>query len=206
MKIGRRGSMSASFTARGVQGHSAYPHRAKNAASAMITLLGRLSARELDRGNAHFDASTLAVTTIDTGNPAGNVIPANCHGHVNIRFNSEHSGVSLGEWMQAEAAKVEAETGVVIEVKITISGEAFVTPPGPLSDLVGRVVQAETNRTPELSTSGGTSDARFITHHCPVVEFGLVGPSMHKVDEHVEVAHIHQLKTIYSRLLKEWFA
>ena len=206
MKIGRRGSMTARFSARGVQGHSAYPHRARNPVSAMARLMDRLASHELDTGTAHFDASTLAVTTIDTGNPANNVIPAACKGTVNIRYNDLHTGASLSDWLQGEAAKVQAETGVEFSVEFYLAGDSFVTPPGLLSDLVGRAVQAETNRVPELSTSGGTSDARFIQHHCPVVEFGLVGKTMHQVDENVEVAHIHQLKSIYSRILRDYFA
>jgi succinyl-diaminopimelate desuccinylase len=206
MKIGRRGSMTAWITARGVQGHSAYPHRARNPLSAIVRLLDRLAGHELDRGTDHFDASTLAITTIDTGNPANNVIPAACKATVNIRFNDTHTGASLSDWLRAEAAKVQAETGVTLTMDIAISGESFLTPPGMLSDLVARAVQAETNRVPELSTSGGTSDARFIKDHCPVVEFGLVGQTMHKVDENVEVAHIHQLKAIYGRILRDYFA
>ena len=206
MKIGRRGSMTAWFTVTGVQGHSAYPHRAKNPLPAMARLMDRLASHELDRGTDHFDASTLAVVTIDTGNPATNVIPAQCRSTINIRFNDTHSGASLSDWLRAEAAAVGAEFGVEIEVKIKISGEAFLTPPGPLSDLVGAAVAAETGVTPELSTTGGTSDARFVKDHCPVVEFGLVGQTMHQVDERVEVAQIHQLKAIYARILSDYFA
>jgi succinyl-diaminopimelate desuccinylase len=206
MKIGRRGSMTAYVTARGVQGHSAYPHRAKNPLTAMVRLLDRLAGHELDRGTDHFDASTLAITTVDTGNPANNVIPAACKATVNIRFNDRHSGATLSDWLRAEAAKVERESGVTLTMDIAISGESFLTPPGLLSDLVARAVRLETNRVPELSTSGGTSDARFIKDHCPVVEFGLVGQTMHKVDENVEVAHIHQLKAIYGRILRDYFA
>jgi succinyl-diaminopimelate desuccinylase len=206
MKIGRRGSMTAYITARGVQGHSAYPHRAKNPVTAMVRLMDRLAAHELDRGTDHFDASTLAITTIDTGNPANNVIPAVCRGTVNIRFNDLHSGPSLSDWLHAEAAKVQAETGVEIAARITVSGESFLTPPGEFSTLVARSVAAETGVTPAYSTSGGTSDARFVKDHCPVVEFGLVGKTMHQVDERVEVAQIHQLKAIYSRILRDYFA
>lgn len=206
MKIGRRGSMSAWFTVTGVQGHSAYPHRAKNPLPAMARLMDRLASRELDRGTDHFDASTLAVVTIDTGNPASNVIPAQCRGTVNIRFNDLHSGASLSAWLNEEAARAAEEFGVKIDVEIKISGEAFLTEPGPLSDLVAAAVKAETGVTPELSTSGGTSDARFIKAHCPVVEFGLVGKTMHQVDESVPVDQIRQLKAIYSRILKDYFA
>lgn len=206
MKIGRRGSMTCWFTATGVQGHSAYPHRAKNPMSALVQLLGRLEKEPLDQGTDHFDASTLAITTIDCGNPANNVIPAKGSATVNIRFNDLHSGASLVDWLKDHAQAVERETGVHIGCRFQISGESFLTPPGLLSDLVARAVKAETGRQPDLSTSGGTSDARFVKNHCPVVEFGLVGKTMHQVDERVEIAHIHQLKAIYSRILRDYFA
>ncbi|WP_299349289.1 succinyl-diaminopimelate desuccinylase [uncultured Shimia sp.] len=206
MKIGRRGSLTAYFTFTGVQGHSAYPHRAKNPLPAMARLMDLLSSHELDTGTEHFDASTLAVVTMDTGNPATNVIPSECRATVNIRFNDAHSGASLTDWMQSMADKVAAEFGVGIEQTVKISGESFITPPGALSDLVAAAVEAETGRVPELSTSGGTSDARFMQHHCPVVEFGLVGKTMHKVDENVPVEQIHQLKAIYSRILCDYFS
>jgi succinyl-diaminopimelate desuccinylase len=206
MKIGRRGSLTAHILAQGVQGHSAYPQQARNPVTALVRLMDRLTSRELDRGTAHFDASTLAITTIDTGNPATNVIPAQSRGTVNIRFNDAHSGASLGDWLRAEAAAVEAETGVRLTLTQSVSGESFLTPPGPLSDLVARAVQAETGIRPALSTSGGTSDARFVRDHCPVVEFGLVGKTMHQVDERVEVAQIVALKAIYARILRDYFA
>jgi succinyl-diaminopimelate desuccinylase len=206
MKIGRRGSMTARITAQGVQGHSAYPHRAKNPLTALVRLLDRLASHEIDRGTDHFDASTLAITTVDTGNPASNVIPAQARATVNIRFNDRHTGASLSDWLRAQAAEVEAETGVRIGLDVSVSGEAFLTPPGPLSDLVGRAVQAETGRAPAVSTSGGTSDARFVKDHCPVVEFGLVGRTMHQVDERVEVAQIGALKAVYARVLRDYFA
>ena len=205
MKIGRRGSMSAWFTVTGVQGHAAYPHRARNPLPALARLMDRLASHELDQGTDHFDASTLAVVTMDTGNPATNVIPARCSGAVNIRFNDQHSGKSLSSWLQRQASEIEQEFGVEVDVQIKISGESFLTPPGPLSDLVAASVEAVTGVTPVLSTSGGTSDARFIKDHCPVVEFGLVGQSMHKVDEHVAVAHVEQLKDVYSRILHGYF-
>ena len=206
IKIGRRGSMNGVFTVTGVQGHSAYPHRANNPLPAMVRLLDQLSTAALDKGTANFDPSTLAVVTIDTGNPATNVIPAQCRAVVNIRFNDAHSGASLTNWLQDHADKVAKAFDVRIDLKASISGESFITPPGELSDLVARAVQVETNRTPELSTSGGTSDARFVQHHCPVVEFGLVGKTMHQVDERVEIAQIHQLKSIYLRILRDYFA
>ncbi len=206
IKIGRRGSMTAWFTVTGEQGHSAYPHRARNPLPAMARLMDRLASHELDQGTAHFDASTLAIVTIDTGNPATNVIPAACSAAVNIRFNDSHSGASLSEWLQGEADAVAAEFSVEIALKIKISGESFVTPPGPLSDLVAKAVRDETGVMPILSTSGGTSDARFVKDHCPVVEFGLVGRTMHQVDERVDVAQIHQLKGLYRRILTDYFA
>ncbi|MDP4893259.1 succinyl-diaminopimelate desuccinylase [Cypionkella sp.] len=206
MKIGRRGSMTCYFTAEGVQGHSAYPHRAKNPMSALVKLMARLEQAPLDAGTAHFDASTLAITTIDCGNLATNVIPAKGRATVNIRFNDAHSGASLTQWLRDHAAAVQAETGVLIEMRVKISGESFLTPPGAFSDLVARAVQAETGVVPSYSTSGGTSDARFVKDHCPVVEFGLVGKTMHQVDERVEVAQIHALKAIYTRVLRDYFA
>jgi succinyl-diaminopimelate desuccinylase len=205
MKIGRRGSMTAYFTITGVQGHSAYPHRANNPLNATVRLMDRLATHELDQGTDHFDASTLAVVTIDTGNPATNVIPASCKATLNIRFNDLHSGASLSTWLEAENARIHDEFGVDVGMSVKISGESFITPPGPLSDMVAQAVEAETGVKPVLSTSGGTSDARFVKNHCPVVEFGLVGQSMHKVDEHVSVAHIHQLKSIYGRILRDYF-
>ena len=206
MKIGRRGSMSAHFTINGVQGHSAYPHRANNPLTAMVRLMDRLASHELDQGTEHFDQSTLAITTIDTGNPAGNVIPAQCSANVNIRFNDAHTGADLTAWLQSEADKVIAETGVSITMKVKISGESFITPPGELSTLIANAVQAELGVTPEMSTTGGTSDARFVKDLCPVTEFGLVGKTMHSVDERVEVAQITQLKSIYTRILRDYFA
>ena len=206
MKIGRRGSMNTRFTANGVQGHSAYPHRAKNPVPALARLIDRLDCHILDEGTKHFDPSTLAVVTFDTGNPATNVIPATCSAGVNIRFNDLHSSASLITWLEAEADKVSKETGIAITMTTKVSGESFLTLPGALSDLVADAVEAETGRRPELSTSGGTSDARFVKNHCPVVEFGLVGRTMHQVDERVSVEQIGQLASIYRRILADYFA
>ncbi len=206
IKIGRRGSMTGFFTAKGVQGHSAYPDRAKNPVTVIARLIDRLSSHNLDEGTDHFDASTLAATTIDTGNPANNVIPAECRATVNIRFNDAHSSESLTSWMRRIADEIAAETDVRIEMKTQVSGESFLTPPGKLSELVSQAVHAETGVTPVLSTSGGTSDARFVKNHCPVVEFGLVGKTMHQVDERVSVDQIHRLKAIYTRILRDYFA
>ncbi len=205
MKIGRRGSMTAYITATGVQGHSAYPHRAKNPLPVMIDLLGRLNDRELDQGTEHFDPSTLAITTIDTGNPANNVIPAETKATLNIRFNDAHTSDKLREWIVSECATSESGTGVNLEVEFKVSGESFLTQPGAFSDLVSQAVEAETGKAPELSTSGGTSDARFIKNHCPVVEFGLVGKTMHKANENVPIEQIHQLKAIYARIITNYF-
>ena len=205
MKIGRRGSLTAWFTVTGVQGHSAYPHRANNPIPALARLVDRMSSHELDSGTDHFDPSTLAFVTVDTGNPATNVIPAQTRAAVNIRYNDLHTGESLTAWMQGEADKIADEFGVKVDMRVKISGESFVTPPGELSDLVSKSVQAVTGKTPELSTSGGTSDARFVKNHCPVVEFGLVGKTMHQVDERVAVDQIGQLKSIYTRILNDYF-
>lgn len=206
IKIGRRGSMIGYFTARGVQGHSAYPQNAKNPVTALVRLMDRLASFVLDEGTEHFDATTLAITTFDTGNVATNVIPAHCKATVNIRFNDAHTSEKLIAWLTSEMDKVAAETGVNLGLKTKVSGESFLTPPGALSDLVANSVEQVTGRRPELSTSGGTSDARFVKNHCPVVEFGLVGKTMHQVDERVEVAQIVQLKEIYSRILRDYFA
>jgi succinyl-diaminopimelate desuccinylase len=206
MKIGRRGSLTAFFTVMGTQGHSAYPHRANNPLPAMARLMDVLASHTLDEGSDHFDASTLAVVTIDTGNPATNVIPAQTKATVNIRFNDHHSGASVSEWLTSEAIKIAQTFGVQIDARIKISGESFITPPGDLSAIIAKAVKAETGRTPEMSTTGGTSDARFVKNLCPVVEFGLVGKTMHQVDECVPVEQITQLKAIYSRILGDYFA
>lgn len=205
MKIGRRGSVTCWLTVRGVQGHAAYPHRANNPIPAMARLVDRLSSHELDDGTDHFDPSTLAVVTIDTGNPATNVIPATCQATVNVRFNDAHSSQTIIDWIEEEAGWIAEEFEVDVDIKVKVSGESFLTPPGDLSDLVAAAVQAETGVTPVLSTSGGTSDARFVKDHCPVVEFGLVGKTMHQVDERVAVDQINQLKAIYSRILRDYF-
>ncbi len=206
MKIGRRGSMTGFFTVTGTQGHSAYPHRALNPVPVIARLADRLASHVLDTGTEHFDASTLAVTTIDVGNPANNVIPAQAKMTCNIRFNDAHSSSELTAWMQDHIDALAKETGAQIEMSVKVSGESFITPPGRLSELVAKAVEAETGVTPELSTTGGTSDARFVKNHCPVVEFGLVGKTMHQVDERVEVAQIEKLKAIYTRILSDYFA
>ncbi|TPE48844.1 succinyl-diaminopimelate desuccinylase [Amaricoccus solimangrovi] len=206
MKIGRRGSMTAFLTAYGTQGHSAYPDRARNPLPALVHLLDRLARHRLDAGTRHFDPSTLAITSVDTGNRATNVIPGEARAVVNLRFNDAHSSGSLSAWIEEEADRIAKQFGVGIAARFQISGESFLTPPGPFSDLVARAVEAETGRRPEASTSGGTSDARFIKDICPVVEFGLVGQTMHKVDERVAVAHVRTLAAVYRRILDDYFS
>jgi len=165
-----------------------------------------MTEKPLDDGTAHFEPSTLQVTTIDCGNPANNVIPAKATTTVNIRFNDAHSSASIEAWAQDLIAGVTEATGVTFDLRTEVSGESFVTPPGAFVALVARAVEAETGVKPELSTSGGTSDARFIKDHCPVLEFGLVGKTMHQVDERIEVEQIHQLKAIYGQILRDYFA
>lgn len=206
IKIGRRGSMTAYFEVIGKQGHSAYLHKALNPMPAVALLAHRLSCHVLDEGTDHFDASTLSVTTIDTGNAASNVIPARTQMTVNLRFNDLHIGAALHDWLQSQADTVAAQMGVQITLRSQISGEAFLTPPGPLSTLVSHAIRQETNASPVLSTTGGTSDARFVKNHCAVVECGLVGHRMHEVDERVWIADIHDLKRIYGRMLQSYFA
>ena len=206
IKIGRRGSMTAYFTANGVQGHAAYPDRACNPIPALARLVDRLSQHQLDTGTEHFDPSTIAVTGFDVGNEATNVIPAQARAMANIRFNDAHQSADLTTWLRAECDKIESEFDVKIAMDVKVSGESFITEPDAFTTLVTDAVEAETGRVPVLSTSGGTSDARFIKSHCPVVEVGLVGKTMHQVDEQVPVAQITQLKAIYQRILAAYFA
>lgn len=205
MKIGRRGSMTAKVTATGIQGHSAYPDRAKNPILAMVKLLDILASHQLDTGTEHFDPSTLAITSVDTGNKASNVIPASTTATINIRFNDSHSGSSLVSWLEEEIDKVSAEQGIQFKTDFKITGESFITPPGELSELISEAVKKELGVQPKLSTTGGTSDARFIKNICPVTEFGLVGKTMHAIDERVEINQINQLKEIYTRILEAYF-
>jgi succinyl-diaminopimelate desuccinylase len=205
IKIGRRGSMSAYVTVEGVQGHVAYPHRAANPIPVLIRLLATLQDRRLDQGYPEFQPSNLEVTTIDVGNPATNVIPKTAKARLNIRFNPSHSGADLGAWIEAEAAKAGEGFGGKVTARIEISGEAFLTEPGPFVAVVAEAVEAVAGRKPELSTTGGTSDARFIRALCPVVELGLVGATMHAVDERTPVAVIRQLTDVYRRLIMRYF-
>ncbi len=200
-KIGRRGSVNATLVAKGVQGHVAYPHLADNPVHRLIRLLDDLTSKPLDSGNAHFQPSSLQVTTIDVGNPTENLIPAEASARLNIRFNDMHTSRSLLDWI---AARAEALGGKV-DVKSRVSGESFITHPGALSDLVGDAVEKVSGRRPALSTTGGTSDARFIARHCKTIEFGLVGRTMHKTDERVAVADLVALAEIYGHMLDGFF-
>lgn len=206
IKIGRRGSVTIQIEAHGLQGHAAYPHRARNPLHALTRLLNDLVTTPLDQGTEHFDPSGLQVTTIDCGNPASNVIPEKARATLNIRFNDLHSGESLTRVIRDRAAAISAETKVDFAIRADISGESFLTKPGPFVDLVADVVRAETGLDPVLSTTGGTSDARFVKDHCPVLEFGLVGHFMHQVDERVPAEQVRHLARIYRRILERYFA
>jgi succinyl-diaminopimelate desuccinylase len=206
LKIGRRGSVNFSILARGVQGHVGYPRAAKNPIPALATLVTRLSAYKLDDGTEHFEPSTLSFTSIDVGNPANNVIPAEARALCNIRFNDRHTAESLTQWARKEAAHVARDTGCEMEIASSVSGVAFLTKPGQFTELVSAAVKRTTNAAPAFSTSGGTSDARFIKNICPVVELGLAGATMHKSDECVPVADIHRLVDIYDGVLGDYFA
>lgn len=206
IKIGRRGSMTVTIEAQGQQGHAAYPHRAKNPLHALTRLLHELIAEPLDQGTEHFDPSGLQITTIDCGNPASNVIPQTARAVVNIRFNDAHSSASLDRMIRDKAEAIAADTGVRFTLQTEVSGESFLTRPGAFVDLVASIVREETGLDPVLSTSGGTSDARFVKDHCPVLEFGLVGHFMHQVDERVPAEQVRQLTQIYRRILERYFA
>lgn len=206
VKIGRRGSFHAWVTVEGVQGHAAYPHRAANPVPVLIDALHRMTTATLDEGSPGFQPSNLQVTELEVGNPAANVIPPRARGRLNIRFNPSWTGETLTRWM--EEICVEAGRGFAgtVSVEARTSGEAFVTPPGALSAGVAEAVREATGREPELSTSGGTSDARFIRALCPVVEFGLVGATMHKVDEQVPVADLETLTRAYEGIIHRFAA
>lgn len=202
MKIGRRGSMTGHLTVKGTQGHVAYPQRADNPLPRLVRMLAALTAAPLDSGNAHFEPSSLQVTTIDVGNPATNVIPAEGRATFNIRFNDLHTAESLKTWVARKLAAVDG----MFELRWEVSGEAFLTKPGPWVRTVAGAVEAVTRVRPELSTSGGTSDARFIQAYCPVVEFGGVGASMHKADENQATDDIRRLAAVYREVILRHFA
>jgi succinyl-diaminopimelate desuccinylase len=201
IKIGRRGSMTGRLAVEGVQGHVAYPHLADNAAHRLVAMLGALTATPLDDGTAHFQPSSLQVTTIDIGNPATNVVPGLARAVFNIRFNDRWTSDRLKAWVGEKLAAIGGKYALSWEV----SGESFLVPPGPVSEKLTAAIGAVTGRTPELSTTGGTSDARFIQAYCPVAEFGLVGQTMHKADERVAVADIVELAAIYQAFLDRFF-
>jgi len=201
IKNGRRGSLSGHLTVTGRQGHVAYPHLADNPVTRLLAMLAPVNGCELDGGTPHFGPSTAHVTTIDVGNPATNVIPARAEAKFNIRFNTEHSASGLIGWLEEHFARIGGDW----QVSWKANADPFVTAPGLLTDLISESCEAVTGRRPELSTSGGTSDARFITRICPVAEFGLVGQTMHQVDEHVAVADIDRLADIYEDMLRRFF-
>ncbi len=198
IKIGRRGSLNARIAIHGTQGHVAYPHRADNPVHRLIRALAALTAAPLDAGSAWFEPSSLQVVSIDVGNPATNVIPGTARAVLNIRFNDRHSGASLGAWLRAVLAQ---HAGERFELDVSVSGESFLTEPGDMVDTLRHAIAQVVGREPALDTGGGTSDARFIARFCPVAEFGLVGATMHKADECVPVAELHQLARIYAGVL-----
>ena len=201
IKNGRRGSLSCQLRVDGVQGHVAYPHLADNPITRLIAMLAPVNGTTLDGGNDYFDPSTANVTSIDTGNEAGNVIPASVSAKFNIRFNTEHNSDDLIGWLEEHFNRVGGEWNATWRA----SAQPFVTPVGSLTALMQTAIETVTGQKPVLSTSGGTSDARFITNICPVAEFGLVGQTMHQVDEHVDAADIDQLAKIYHEMLVRFF-
>ncbi len=206
VKIGRRGSLGAIITVDGVQGHVAYPDRAANPIPVLVRLLGQLQEHRLDTGYEAFQPSNLEITSVDVGNAASNVIPARATARLNIRFNPNHTGAALAAWLREEAAGAGDGFKGDVTVETRINGEAFLTPPGPFTKVMAAAVRDVTGRAPELSTTGGTSDARFIRALCPVVEFGLVGTTMHQANERAPIAEIHALSAIYERLIEGYFA
>ena len=206
IKVGRRGSQSGTLYVDGVQGHVAYPHRAANPVPDIAALIVALSSEPLDQGSAQFQASNLEFTSVDVGNTAGNVIPAQARAKFNIRFNDLHTQETLRALVEQRLAKA---AGNRIRARIAwepSNSNVFVTKPGQFTDLAVAAIEAVTGRTPELSTSGGTSDARFIAGYCPVIEFGLVGQTMHQVDERTPVSDLEQLTQIYRGVLERYFA
>jgi succinyl-diaminopimelate desuccinylase len=206
IKIGRRGSLNTWVTVHGKQGHVAYPDRAANPVPVLARLVARLADHRLDKGYEAFQPSNLELTTLDVGNTATNLIPAEARGRLNIRFNPNHTGESLMAWLNAEAGKAQAESGLRIELEHLHSGDAFLTQTGPFVTGVQDAVEAATGRRPEASTTGGTSDARFIRAMCPVLELGLVGQTMHQIDERAPVAEIEALAEVYRAVIGTYFA
>ena len=206
LKIGRRGSINFKVAVKGVQGHVGYPQKANNPIPVLAELVSQLAGYKLDKGNAHFDPSTLAFTTMDVGNSVSNVIPAGAYAAFNIRFNDAHTPDSLVGWVDDRAGRIAKESGCSITVTHSVSGVSFLTQPGKFTQLVSDTVARITGQAPVFSTSGGTSDARFIKDYCPVVELGLAGATMHKTDECVAVREIERLTDIYAALLADYFA
>ncbi len=214
IKIGRRGSVNTTVTIEGIQGHVAYPHRAANPVPHLVQLLERLITAKLDDGTPHFQPSNLELTGFDVGNAVTNVIPALAQARFNIRYNDIWSRDTITDWINenlnaahdALNNAIDGENKFSLTVDINHSGEAFLTPTGTLSELAVSAVEKTLGMTPKLSTSGGTSDARFIKDHARVIEFGLVGKTMHKVDEHVRVNDIQSLTKIYQEILSGYFS
>ena len=186
----------------GTQGHVAYPQRADNPVHRLIKVLAALTAAPVDAGTEWFEPSTLQITSIDVGNGATNVIPATARAALNIRFNDRHSGASLIAWVRATLAGYAER----FDLEASISGESFVTKPGPLVEILRTAINAATGIDPKLDTGGGTSDARFITNYCPVAEFGLVGATMHQTDERVPVTELRDLARIYRDIVAAFLA
>jgi len=205
MKIGRRGSLNGYITVEGVQGHTGYPHLADNAAHRLALMMAALVNWKIDDGSDHFEPSVLSITQALVDNAATNVIPAKATARFNIRFNDLHSGASLTKDLQNLLTDAAGE-GAKFKLDVIISGESFLTPPGLLSDLLSEACESVTGHKPDLSTTGGTSDSRFIRDYCPVVDFGLVGQTMHQVDERVAVSDIAALSEIYARVIDRYFA
>lgn len=205
IKVGRRGSQSGTLYVDGVQGHVAYPHRAANPVPDISRLIVAISDEPLDHGSAQFQASNLEFTSVDVGNKASNVIPGEARAKFNIRYNDNHTQASLRELVETRLAKA---CGNRIKARIVwepSNSNVFVTKPGPFTDLAVAAIEEVTGRKPELSTSGGTSDARFISSYCPVIEFGLVGQTMHQIDERVPVTDLEKLTKVYRGILQRYF-
>ncbi len=205
IKNGRRGSLNAKITVTGREGHVAYPHLASNPVPALLKLLTAVTARKLDDGSSGFQPSNLEVTSIDVGNAPHNVIPKTARAQFNIRFNTEHKGDDLKAWIMDEVAKVDADFDGEIDAMLRVTGEAFLTQPSGFTDVLQAGVKAVLGEPAKLSTAGGTSDARYITHYAPVAEFGLIGATMHKVNERVAVSDIEKLTEIYGEILTRYF-
>ena len=205
LKIGRRGSINFEIVVTGVQGHVGYPQKAKNPIPVLAQLVTQLSDHTLDKGNAHFDPSSLSFTSMDVGNDTTNVIPGEARARFNIRFNDKHTPESLIGWVTDRSERLAKESGCTIEVRPQVSGVSFLTMPGKFTQLVSDTVAGVIGQSPFFSTTGGTSDARFIKDFCPVVELGLAGATMHKKDECVAVAEIASLTEIYAALLAAYF-